>query len=171
MGWSNQNLGIVREIFRELNRWNQAPYAQQIRCGLLYRWSGDAWAIEGRQGVQEDFQQALERDYRWRILPVAEAAFSFAAPSAEKEEEEAPSLDERSIVKPDDLKRIRGVGRKTEMVLNTLGIQIFEQLAQYTPEELKALIAETGLRTRYLETWTEQARHIVEGQDEKQSKT
>ncbi len=169
MGWSNKNRGIVREIFKELNRWNQTPYAQQIRCGLLYRWSGDAWAIEDRQGVQEDFQQALEQDYRWRIVPVGDVSFSFGAPGAE-EEEEPQDLDERRIVKPDNLKRIRGIGRKTEKVLNALGIQIFEQLAHYTPKELKALISETGLRSRHLETWPKQARLIAEGRDHELSK-
>jgi predicted flap endonuclease-1-like 5' DNA nuclease len=161
MGWSSKNLGIVREIFKELNRWNQTPYAQQIRCGLLYRWSGDVWAIEDRPGVQEDFQQALEKDYRWRITPAADVAFSFGAPGAEEEEPQA--LEERRIVKPDNLKRIRGIGRKTETVLNALGIQIFEQLAQYTPKELETLISETGLRSRHLETWPKQARLIAEG--------
>ncbi len=169
MGWSNKNRGIVREIFKELNRWNQTPHAQQIRCGLLYRWSGDAWAIEDRQGVQEDFQQALEKDYRWRITPVAEADFSFRAPRVE-EEEEPQALEERRIVKPDNLKRIRGIGRKSEMVLNALGIQIFEQLAQYTPEELETLISETGLRSRHLETWPKQARLIAEGREHELAK-
>jgi predicted flap endonuclease-1-like 5' DNA nuclease len=54
------------------------------------------------------------------------------------------------------------------MVLNTLGIQLLEQLAQYEPQRLRRLIAETGLRTRYLDTWPEQARRIVAGKNEGQ---
>ena len=86
--------------------------------------------------------------------------------AAEPEIEEMPEEMERTIVHPDDLTRIWGLGRKSELVLNTLGIQIFEQLARYEPEQLDALIAETGLRTRHLETWPEQARLIVEGKED-----
>jgi predicted flap endonuclease-1-like 5' DNA nuclease len=168
MGWINENKGIVREIYREINRWNQRPYAQQIRCGLLYRWTGDAWAIENKSGVLEDFQQSLAEDYRWRTAPAITAPVAFAVSHARVKEEAIPEEEpeERHIVKPDDLKRIWGIGRQTEMVLNTLGIQIFEQLAHHEPEELESLIAETGLQTRHLDTWPEQARLIVAGKEE-----
>ena len=33
---------------------------------LLYRWTGDEWAIEGKEGVLADFRDALDNDYRWR---------------------------------------------------------------------------------------------------------
>jgi predicted flap endonuclease-1-like 5' DNA nuclease len=163
MGWVNQNLGIVQEIFKEIDRWNQRPYAQQIRCGLLYRWMGDAWSLHDRPGILDDFKQSLDYDYRWRTTQAGAADFSFSAMAAEPEIEEMPEEMERTIVHPDDLTRIWGLGRKSELVLNTLGIQIFEQLAHYEPEQLDALIAETGLRTRHMETWPEQARLIVEG--------
>ncbi len=65
-GWINQNVGWVRAAYAEIDRWNQYPYAQQIRCGLLYRWTGDAWAIDNKPEILTDFKQALEHDYRWR---------------------------------------------------------------------------------------------------------
>ena len=52
------------------------------------------------------------------------------------------------------------------MVLNTLGIEIFEQLAHYEPEHLETLVDESGLRTRHLETWPKQAQLIVEGKED-----
>jgi hypothetical protein len=65
-GWLNRNARWVQEAYREIARWNSAPYAQQIHCLLLYRWSGDAWAISDLPAVQEDFRAALDQDYRWR---------------------------------------------------------------------------------------------------------
>ena len=66
VGWLNRNVGWVRAAYAEINRWNSTPYAPQIHCLLLYRWTGDQWAIENKQAVQEDFRQALNHDYRWR---------------------------------------------------------------------------------------------------------
>ena len=65
-GWVNQNVGWVRAAYAEIDRWNRQPYAQQIRCGLLYRWAWDAWAIEDKSEILTDFKQALTKDYRWR---------------------------------------------------------------------------------------------------------
>jgi predicted flap endonuclease-1-like 5' DNA nuclease len=167
MGWVDgskpQHQGIVQAIYEEINRWNETPHAQQIRCGLLYRWTGDAWAIENKPGILEAFKESLEKDYRWRKAPTVAPSVASAMRDGVREVPAREMREERRILRPDDLKRIRGIGRKSEMVLNTLGIRIFEQLAAYEPERLRRLIAETGLRTRYLDTWPEQARRIVEG--------
>jgi predicted flap endonuclease-1-like 5' DNA nuclease len=166
MGWvegtSEEHRQIVPTIYEEIDRWNQRPHAQQIRCGLLYRWTGDAWAIENRAGILTSFQQALKKDHRWRKQPAA--APSFAVSAFEGEGAAWEPQEERRVVQPDDLKRIRGIGRKSEMVLNALGIRVFEQLAAYEPERLRQLIAETGLRTRYLRAWPEQARLMAESE-------
>ncbi|HNT75626.1 MAG TPA: peptidoglycan DD-metalloendopeptidase family protein [Anaerolineae bacterium] len=160
-GWENSNTGVVREIFKELDNWNQTPYAQQVRCGLLYRWHGDQWQISDRGGVLEDFRQAAQNDYRWRS-EAAGGAFSFAGPM--EEEEEAPAeIEERALVTPDDLTLIWGIGPKTEVILNTAGIFIFEQLAALKPEEIRVLLEESGLRPRHLATWPQQARLLLEG--------
>lgn len=66
VGWVNKNRGWVRAAYAEINRWNNTPHAQQIHCLLLYRWTGDEWAIEHKREIHEDFRQALEHDYRWR---------------------------------------------------------------------------------------------------------
>jgi hypothetical protein len=65
-GWLNRDVGWVRAAYAEIDRWNNTPHAQQIQCCLLYRWTGDAWAIEGLGEVQNDFKKALDHDYRWR---------------------------------------------------------------------------------------------------------
>ncbi len=65
-GWIDANTGWVREVYAEVNRWNNRPYAQQVRAVLLYRWMGDAWAIKDKAGILGDFRAALNEDYRWR---------------------------------------------------------------------------------------------------------
>jgi len=66
VGWVNVDRGWVRAAYEEIDRWNNAPHAQQIHCLLLYRWTSDAWAIEHKMEVQKDFKKALDHDYRWR---------------------------------------------------------------------------------------------------------
>jgi N-acetyl-anhydromuramyl-L-alanine amidase AmpD/prefoldin subunit 5 len=67
--WNNANSGWVREAYEEINRWNQSG-TQQIRSLILYRWPRiDKWYIEGKQGVIEDFQQAVDRRYQWQEVP------------------------------------------------------------------------------------------------------
>ncbi|HXK42549.1 MAG TPA: hypothetical protein PKV82_06950, partial [Anaerolineae bacterium] len=79
----------------------------------------------------------------------------------------APQPLERTLVAPDNLKRIWGIGPKTETALNAAGIFLFEQLAALTPEALLDLLGETALRVRYTATWPEQARLLVEQRHDK----
>lgn len=66
VGWLNRDAGWVQAAYAEINRWNNIPYAQQVHCLLLYRWTGDRWAIEGLEELHKDFRKALAHDYRWR---------------------------------------------------------------------------------------------------------
>lgn len=66
LGWLNRDSGWVQAAYAEIDRWNDTPYVPQIHCLLLYRWTGDAWAIERLDRLHQDFRQALRRDYRWR---------------------------------------------------------------------------------------------------------
>ncbi len=49
---------------------------------------------------------------------------------------EPPMLREARGGKPDDLKKIKGVGPKLEGVLNGLGVYHFDQIAAWTPAEV-----------------------------------
>ncbi len=162
-GWENANTGVVRAMYQEIDRWNRQPYAQQIRCGLLYRWFGDQWAINDKGGVLEDFKQALDNDYRWRTLPAGWGDFSFGI-TAQAVEAAAPEpVEERGALRPDNLQQIWGIGPKTEQALHMCGIYIFEQLAAADEATLRAMLAEIGARPRHLNTWAEQARLILAG--------
>ena len=65
--WLNRNIGWVQQAYGEIDFWNKQAGNQQIRALILYRWPNiDKWVIEGKQGVIDDFRQALRFDYRWR---------------------------------------------------------------------------------------------------------
>lgn len=157
LGWVNRNLGWVRAVYDEIHRWNAQPYAQQIRCGLLYRWRGDAWAIEDKGEVLRDFVESLAHDYRWRDRP-AQVAFDLSLPDPPFERPE-----ERQLVEPDDFTRLWGLDEEIQAVLRAAGIMLYEQLAQLAPSELEAIIGETELRPRLLSTWPEQAQLAAAG--------
>ena len=66
VGWVDRDRGWIQAAYKEIDRWNNTPHAQQIHCYLLYRWTGDAWAIEHKGELHKDFKKALDHDCRWR---------------------------------------------------------------------------------------------------------
>lgn len=67
--WSNVNNGWVRNIYSEINTWNQSN-PQKIRCVALFRWpmapEGDyTFGISSLGNVIADFDQAVAFKYRW----------------------------------------------------------------------------------------------------------
>lgn len=63
--WPDINSGWVKKAYEEINEWNQSN-RQQIRCGILYRWSkDDNWHIDGKPQVQQDLREAVAQDYTW----------------------------------------------------------------------------------------------------------
>jgi hypothetical protein len=64
IGWNpDQNLGWVQKAYREIVEWNSNPNHQSILALILYRWpmkdDQPQWSISNREGIQEDFRQAL----------------------------------------------------------------------------------------------------------------
>lgn len=86
---------------------------------------------------------------------LASLSFGVTAKGAE-EPEELRSLQ------PDDLQRIKGIGPKSAALLIAVGICSFRQVAALTPAQLKAVLAERGVRGNRVETWPAQAREIIE---------
>ncbi len=64
--WPFGNNGWIKSAYQEIDRWNQTGQ-QQIRCLILYRWQKDplGWAIDGKPAVQQDFLDAIAKNYRW----------------------------------------------------------------------------------------------------------
>lgn len=64
----------------------------------------------------------------------------------------------RSGQPPDDLKKIKGIGQKTESSLNELGIYQFAQIAAWGPDHIDWLEGRVAVRNRIRrEQWVEQA--------------
>ena len=63
--WRNENTGWVKGAYGEIDYWNQTQ-PQKIRALILYRWPKlDQWYIEGKAGVIQDFQDAMNFGYKW----------------------------------------------------------------------------------------------------------
>jgi len=73
--------------------------------------------------------------------------------------EEPPVKYAKPAARPDDLRRIEGIGPKTSKVLMEAGITTFSQLAATDVEDLKQILAAGGLGDMVDPTsWPEQAR-------------
>lgn len=67
-----------------------------------------------------------------------------------------------AAAKPDDLKKIEGIGPKISSVLSEAGITTFNKLATLTVEEIKEALA-GKVRISHPESWPEQAQLAAEG--------
>lgn len=64
----------------------------------------------------------------------------------------------------DDLKRIRGVGVLIEKRLNTLGVTSYEQIANWTADDIERISNVLDFKGRIeRENWVEQARILASG--------
>ena len=77
------------------------------------------------------------------------------------------TLDAARDGQPDDLKRIKGIGPKLEILCNELGFFHFDQIAAWTEREVAWVDANlTGFNGRVSrDNWVEQARLLAEGRD------
>jgi len=58
--WVDANSGWVKNAYDEINDWNGTVGNQTIHCLALYRWENyDRWVISGKNGVIDDFKEAL----------------------------------------------------------------------------------------------------------------
>lgn len=71
-GWADINNGWVKNAYQEINNWNTTPGNQRIRALCLYRWPQyDQWYIQGKQGVIDDWRDAMSNDYRWDMILIS----------------------------------------------------------------------------------------------------
>ena len=64
---------------------------------------------------------------------------------------------EPASTKPDNLRKIEGIGPKIQVTLQAAGIETFSQLATSKPEDLKQILVDAGIRLGDPTTWPEQA--------------
>jgi large subunit ribosomal protein L4 len=90
-----------------------------------------------------------------------------AAPAAKPEPVAAPAAEPAGETgKPDDLKRVEGIGPKINDALIAAGIDTFAKLEQASEDQLKAALEASNLRfAPSLGTWAEQAGYLVRGDE------
>ena len=97
------------------------------------------------------------------ILETPAVEADVEAPEAEVEvAAEAPAAP----AKPDDLKRIEGIGPKIASVLQAGGISTYAQLADSDPDQLRQILEESDprlIRIANPDTWPEQASLVAAG--------
>ena len=76
------------------------------------------------------------------------------------------------VAKPDDLKKIEGIGPKIAGLLNADGIKTFADLAKAKKTTLKAVLANAGPRFKMHDpgTWAQQAKLAAKGDWDKLTK-
>lgn len=121
---------------------------------LIILWillSGNAVIVDEEQ-VGSDEPLVVEPE---PVVPVIE----------EEAEDIIETIEEMEVetVKPDDLKKIEGIGPKISMLLAEKGILTFAQLAAQTPAQLQAVLDEAGIRIANPATWPEQAKLAAQG--------
>lgn len=113
-------------------------------------WEGDRETATV-QAIEIKADPVVETDVPSPVAAEVEAV----AVETEAAAEQAPVA-----VTPDDLKRIEGIGPKTESLLQAGGILTYAQLAECSPEQIRELIAESDPRLARIanpDTWPQQA--------------
>ena len=134
-------------------------------------WVAPAPKVKKAKKVKEEAPaaEAPKAKAKKEKAPKAEKA---AAPKAEapteKVEAPAPKVEAAApapSVEAEDLKKIEGIGPKIAEILNTAGILSFRQLAETTPDAIRALLEEAGPRYKAHNpaTWPKQAEMAAEG--------
>lgn len=82
--------------------------------------------------------------------------------SASTNQPEKESTRKKKPPRIDDLTRIQGIGPKTQSVLNEHGVQTFTQLGRLGIKKLKAMMEESGTKSRTFDpkAWAAQAREL-----------
>lgn len=96
---------------------------------------------------------------------VKQAAEAKAKPAGVREDE-PETLTEARGGKPDDLKMLKGVGPKLEETLNGLGFFHYDQIANWTPEQVAWVDARLKFKGRIeRDSWIEQAARLAAGEE------
>jgi hypothetical protein len=69
-GWDDANTGVVQAAYREINNWNLGGEKPQIHALCLYRSNrDDKWSFADKNGVKDDFRQAVSAGYTVASTP------------------------------------------------------------------------------------------------------
>ncbi len=94
----------------------------------------------------------------WLILILALAVVVWLLIRAQRGEEQ-----KAESVEPDNLTLIEGIGPKIQSILQAVGIHNFTHLAVMSPEMIKTVLTEAGVRLAVTDTWPKQADLAAQG--------
>jgi len=98
------------------------------------------------------------------LRSVRSEAYQNADPGPEAAQRAGYQTRVPRAAQPDDLKRIRGIGVLIEKKLNSMGIVTYEQIANWTAEEIGRVSQSLDFKGRIeRENWVEQARILSSG--------
>ena len=112
------------------------------------------WWIENQEKINLQLQKSIQPEPVDQEIPL---------PETDVKPMDVPVGIDRDPVPDDDLKVIEGIGPKIASTLQAAGISTFVQLAGQTPEVLKQILVDGGVRIGYPETWSEQAALAAKG--------
>ena len=116
-----------------------------------------------------------EEDDHHDVVEMAPAAIAASPPKPEPEPEPKPEPEEKpeaepkeadpvkTTAKPDDLKKIEGIGPKVAGILNENGITTFAQLAETSVEKLDEILDANKLQMMNPKSWPQQAKLAAAG--------
>jgi len=117
---------------------------------------------EALQPVQPDMPKVIELEPEPMV-----AAPSEPEPGAHRRMERPKGLDEARGGKPDNLRRISGIGPKNEKILHTLGFFHYDQIASWTVAQVAWVDDHLKFNGRIgREHWIEQATLLANGEEE-----
>jgi predicted flap endonuclease-1-like 5' DNA nuclease len=108
--------------------------------------------------------EATRRSDIGALRSVRSQAYQNADPGPEAAQRAGYQMRVPRAAQPDDLKRIRGIGVLIEKKLNSMGIVGYEQIADWTAEEIGRVSQSLDFKGRIeRENWVEQARILASG--------
>jgi len=124
-------------------------------------------------GEMDVFSQLKEQLKESNAAPAPEVKVEpvVEAPKAEEKKEEAPVAEApakevaKDDGKPDDLKKIEGVGPKISELLAGGGLDTFQKVSEATPDAIREILLTGGSRYKMHDptTWPDQAKLAAEG--------
>ena len=121
-----------------------------------------------RTGHRQNFTELEITAIGGKAAPKKTAAKKAPAPKAETPKAE-PKVESKkaaapATAEPDDLKRISGVGPVIVGKLEAMGITTFQQIADFTPEEIVRVDDELNFKGRIeRDEWVKQAKEFLKG--------
>ncbi len=119
---------------------------------------GAAEAAEAKEDVSEA-GEVVEKAVEGAVTEVQEEAGEVAAAPAEAKAEAGPP-------RRDPLEKINGIGPVYKRRLYEAGIYTFQQLAELSPDQIRAIIQPKSWQKIEPESWIQQARELAASQDE-----